>query len=155
MLTYVLEGDLSRVRIPPAQHPRFAHGLWRHTCCEAFIAGKGEPSYYEYNVSPSGEWALYAFAGERQRKPLPETAAIDDLNPHVTVCARGDTQLELDAVIRLDRLALTQPRLVLGLAAVIEADDGALSYWALRHPLAKPDFHHPDAFALELDEVRH
>jgi hypothetical protein len=33
---------------------------------------------------------------------------------------------------------------------VIEAADGSLSYWALRHPPGKPDFHHRDAFALEL-----
>jgi hypothetical protein len=38
---------------------------------------------------------------------------------------------------------------------VIEEIDGALSYWALRHAPGKPDFHHRDAFALELDEVRH
>jgi hypothetical protein len=37
-----------------------------------------------------------------------------------------------------------------GLSAVIEAADGALSYWALRHPAGRPDFHHPDCFALDL-----
>ena len=30
----------------------------------------------------------------------------------------------------------------LGLTAVIEAQDGHLSYWALHHPAAQPDFHH-------------
>ena len=39
----------------------------------------------------------------------------------------------------------------LGLSAVIEATDGSLSYWALRHPPGKPDFHHIDAFDLQLD----
>jgi hypothetical protein len=39
----------------------------------------------------------------------------------------------------------------LGLSAVIEDLDGVLSYWALRHPPGKPDFHHPDTFALEID----
>jgi len=41
------------------------------------------------------------------------------------------------------------------LCVVIEERNGALSgafsYWALRHPLQRPDFHHPDGFALELD----
>ena len=32
----------------------------------------------------------------------------------------------------------------IGLSAVIETTDGALSYWALAHPAEKPDFHHPD-----------
>jgi hypothetical protein len=38
----------------------------------------------------------------------------------------------------------------IGLSAVIEDVDGGLSYWALAHPSDKPDFHHPDSFALTL-----
>ena len=38
----------------------------------------------------------------------------------------------------------------IGLSAVLEEKDGTKSYWALRHPPGKPDFHHPDCFALEL-----
>ena len=38
----------------------------------------------------------------------------------------------------------------IGLSAVIEEEDGTISYWALRHAPGKPDFHHPDAFAMEL-----
>ena len=36
------------------------------------------------------------------------------------------------------------------MAAVIEDDTGGLSYWGLRHPPGKPDFHHPNGFALEV-----
>jgi hypothetical protein len=39
----------------------------------------------------------------------------------------------------------------LGLSALVEAIDGELSYWALRHLPGKPDFHHVDAFDLQLD----
>jgi hypothetical protein len=46
-------------------------------------------------------------------------------------------------------------KVVLGLSAVIEDESGALSYWALRHVPGKPDFHHPQAFAMELDAIRH
>jgi hypothetical protein len=38
----------------------------------------------------------------------------------------------------------------LGLSAVVEHADGARSYWALQHPPGKPDFHHPDSFAMQL-----
>jgi hypothetical protein len=34
---------------------------------------------------------------------------------------------------------------------VIEEVSGVFSYWALNHPPGEPDFHHPDAFALELE----
>jgi hypothetical protein len=36
------------------------------------------------------------------------------------------------------------------LAAVVETTRG-ISYWALHHPADKPDFHHPDSFALRLE----
>jgi hypothetical protein len=38
----------------------------------------------------------------------------------------------------------------LALAAVVEEDDGRLSYWALQHAPGNPDFHHPECFTLEL-----
>jgi hypothetical protein len=41
----------------------------------------------------------------------------------------------------------------LGLTAVVEAADGSLSYWALRHPVARPDFHHRDGFAQTLNLI--
>jgi hypothetical protein len=60
--------------------------------------------------------------------------------------------LELHTVIRLDRLSRIQPGSILqiGLSAVVEDINERLSYWALRHPPGKPDFHHPDNFALEI-----
>jgi hypothetical protein len=38
----------------------------------------------------------------------------------------------------------------MGLSAVVKEASGALTYWALRHAPGKPDFHHSEAFALEL-----
>jgi hypothetical protein len=143
-VTYSLEGQLDRLRIPPPRPPRIAARLWQHTCCEIFVARKGLPGYHEFNLAPSGEWAAYAFARYRDGAPLVD----EKLDPRITV-RRGGDLLELDALIRFDRAALS-----LALAAVVEDQDGALSYWALTHPPGKPDFHHPDAFAAELDEVR-
>lgn len=139
---YLLEGALDLLRIPPPAPPHMAPGLWRHTCCEIFIARAGTPGYHEFNLSPSGEWAAHAFERYRQGGMLADKA----LAPRIAV-RRGAGTLELDALIRLGNL---EGRLLVGLSAVIEAADGSLSYWALRHPAGKPDFHHREAFALEL-----
>jgi len=69
-VTYIVEGDLDRVRVPAPRPQRFADRLWRHTCCEIFIARRGLPGYHEFNLSPSGEWAAYAFERYRERAPL-------------------------------------------------------------------------------------
>jgi hypothetical protein len=141
-VSYVLEGEIERLRIPPPRPPRVAERLWQHTCCEIFIAPAGLPGYYEFNFSPSGEWAGYAFARYREAK----TCAIPA--PRIAV-QRSTERLELSATVQFNR-----SKIKVGLSAVVEAEDGTLSYWALRHPPGKPDFHHPAAFALELDEVR-
>ncbi len=148
-LTFSLEGDLDRLRIPPPRPPRQADGLWQHTCFEAFVAAKGETTYHEFNFAPSGEWAAYRFRSYRDGEPLEDAA-----DPQITVRSAPD-RLELAAVIRLECLPATKTgaRLWLALSAVLEDREGNLSYWALRHPPGMPDFHHADGFALELDPL--
>jgi hypothetical protein len=85
--------------------------------------------------------------GEEQRHP-------DERDPRVTArCTAG--QLELDVLIRLDGLSPAHPdaKLALALSAVVEEHDGTLSYWALKHPPGRPDFHHADGYALDLAEA--
>jgi hypothetical protein len=145
-LTYALEGELARLRIPPLGPPRRGDKLWQHACFEVFVGVAGSKEYHEFNFAPSGEWAAYAFRRYRVGAPLAQ--AVD---PRIVVRA-GESRLELDAVVPLVCLPLAKPhdRLLFGLSAVVEDDTGLLSYWALRHPPGRPDFHHPDAFALEL-----
>jgi hypothetical protein len=146
-LTYTLKGDLARLRIPPSRTSLRTDRLWQHTCFEAFIGFKDSAAYFEFNFSPSGEWAAYAFRTYRDGEPIEN----DELDPKIVVRKESET-LELSAVIRLDHLPAVHSNatLRLGLSAVIEDIDGRLSYWALNHPAGKPDFHHPDSFALDI-----
>ena len=146
-MTYCLNGDIPQLRIPSAGAPRIGTQLWQHTCFEAFIAVEGQSAYHEFNFAPSGEWAVYAFVGYRKCGPQ-----VSEIMPPWIAVRSTQSRLELDILVRLDGLAGIHRRasLRLGLSAVIEASDG-LSYWALRHPTCKPDFHNPDGFALLLD----
>ena len=146
-MTFRLDGDIPRIRVPAPGPPRIATQLWRHTCFEAFIAVEGQTAYHEFNFAPSGEWAVYAFRGYRNGGPV----ANEVMRPQIAASSTG-SRLELDALVRLDGLSAIHPRasLRIGLSAVIEASDG-LSYWALRHRADKPDFHDADGFALLLE----
>ena len=146
-MTFRLDGHIPRILVSAPDVPRIATQLWRHTCFEAFIAVDGQPAYHEFNFAPSGEWAVYAFCGYRNGGPV----AGEMMRPDIAVRSTG-SRLELDALVRLDRLSAIHPRasLRVGLSAVIEVSDG-FSYWALRHPAGKPDFHDPDGFALLLE----
>jgi hypothetical protein len=124
-----------------------ADALWKHTCFEAFIAPSDLPGYHEFNFSPSRDWAIYRFSAYREGMAPAKIEQAPQISLH-----RGDAGVELKATVRLESLADLRgaPRLKVALAAVIEDENGRLSYWALRHAPGKPDFHHPNAFALEV-----
>jgi hypothetical protein len=149
-VTYTLRGIVEQLRVPADGSARRADELWRHTCFELFIGAKNDAEYYEFNLSPSGEWQVHEFRGYRDGGPL----QADGLEPRLAV-QRGADTLELSAVLSLDFLPGIHGDLSLwvGLSAVIEDKEGQLSYWALKHPPGKPDFHHADAFALELPSL--
>jgi hypothetical protein len=155
---YVLDADPMLVRIPPptADAGR-SDRLWAHTCFEAFVAMPGSPRYLELNFSPSGQWAAYSFDSYRQgMAPVLEAA------PRVAV-RRSANRLELHAEVQLGGSFAwldsgpepsDRPRLRLALSTVVEDREGRLSYWALRHPPGRPDFHHPEGFSLALELPR-
>ena len=144
VLEYGIEGDPGGLLLPPPDAPRRADGLWRHTCCEAFLAVDGQTGYYEFNFAPSTAWALYRFAAYRAGM----SSVATDPPPRVTPRVCPD-RFELEAIVQLDGLP-AGAAWRLAVAAVIEARDGGLSYWALHHPPGPPDFHHPDSFILQL-----
>lgn len=147
-LNYRLAADLAALKMPEPHPGLRGDGLWRHTCFEAFVGHSGASDYWEYNFSPSGAWAAYHFSAYREgMAPLLKGAA-----PAITVNAGSET-VELAVTLDLSWLAKSPAGvgLRLGLAAVIEDRARVLSYWALKHPAEKPDFHHADSFVVELD----
>lgn len=138
-LDYRIAGAVDRIRLPtPAAAPARRDELWKHSCCELFVAGAGE-GYAEFNFSPSGDWAAYAFEGYRTgMRPL-------EIAPPAVAFAHGAGLVRLTAV-----LDLPGPAGRVALTAVIEDEAGGLSYWSLAHPAGPPDFHHRDCFALKL-----
>lgn len=143
-IRYMMTGALDRIRIAAPAPPVRRDSLWRTTCFEAFMLADDTPGYYEANFSPSSEWAAYQFASYRvQLAPATISAP-----PRITT-TRDTNMFAMD--VRLDPSWVpSSVTLRFGLSAVIEADDGTLSYWALAHPPGNPDFHHRDCFALEL-----
>jgi hypothetical protein len=146
-LRYLLDGDVAGLRVPPPAPPAIVSGLWEHTCFEAFVGIAGEPGYRELNLSPSRAWALHEFRDYRDGGLLADAA----LAPEIAVAA-STRALELTAIVPLARWppAYHDAELQLGLAAVVETADGTRSYWALRHPADRPDFHHAEARTVRL-----
>ena len=143
-LRFTVTGRIGALRVPPSAISSRADELWRHTCFEAFVRPPTGEAYLELNLAPSTAWAAYRLAG--YRAPL---APATDVAPPSLEVGLDKGQLMVAAAVTLASLPAHEPWRV-GLSAVIEESDGRLSYWALAHPAGRPDFHHPDCFALEL-----
>jgi len=137
-LTYTLKGDWANFVFPDAQHPVIPpENLWEHSCCELFCREAGAALYQEYNFSPSGQWAAYAFVAYRKRQENGTPPAPRNMN-----WAQSDALLTCQVEIPVSA-GLIQ----LALAVILERADNKLFYYALKHPPGAPDFHHADNFA--------
>jgi hypothetical protein len=132
-------------KVQPTYRPRNREdGLWKTTCFELFVMPVDGPNYVEFNFSPSGSFAAYAFDGYRSGMRPADIEGAWDADD---VTWDGRYQMTI-APLSLD---WGEKDWKLALSAVIEETDGTKSYWALRHPPGAPDFHHPDCFALTLE----
>jgi hypothetical protein len=146
-LQYEVTGELSALNIPARQAPCAVDGLWQQTCFEAFIAVNGEERYYEFNFSPSSAWAAYAFSAYRKRSAWTIKKA------PIIKCTQTKASLVMDVLIAAVDLPLkrAEQSFQLGLTAVIETNEGELSYWALQHSDSEPDFHQGKHFILSFN----
>ena len=167
--------------LPDPAVPQRTVGLWEHTCFELFLMDPSSGSYFEFNFSPSGEWAAYRFDSYRAGR-----RDLDVAQPLIATADPAQFELAIEAHLRatgVDEASIRQlaeasqpmpeprhftlsailddPRLeddkdwVAGVSAVIEEADGTKSFWALAHPPGGPDFHHPACFTLELPPPAH
>ena len=134
-LCYQILTPAALILPPPAATPEFRDKLWQHTCCEAFFA-HADGAYREYNLAPSGNWAVYDFRATRSGQ-TPRT----DLPAPAIVCAPRPDGFRLTPRLPADAQATR-----LALSLVLETTDGQCFHLALTHPTDKPDFHHPQSF---------
>jgi hypothetical protein len=146
MLRYVVTGKIGGLLLSAPVVPARTDELWKHTCFEAFVQATA-PAYYEFNLSPSTQWAAYHFTS--YRSGMSNANEIDA--PRIEV-QESSARCKLTAALDLTRLPGLPADAIwrLAISAVIEETSGDKSYWALAHPKGRADFHHSDCFALEL-----
>jgi hypothetical protein len=142
-IRYEVRGNLTKVSIPPATGaPRRKDRLWEETCLEFFLGMADSPEYWEFNLSPSGNWNVYRFA--RYREGMREETAFASLPLDVR---RDAQELVLTVEIDAGRVVPAGSALAATAAAVIGTIDEGKSHWAPVHPASRPDFHRRDPFA--------
>ena len=145
-LEYLLQGDLSTVIIPsPANTPTRKHQLWQTTCFEFFLGIDHAPKYWEFNLSPTGDWNIYRFTDYRQG--MQEEIAFTSLPFDIRQQANF---LNINLEINLDLIIDLNTDLDIAISTVIKSSKEKISYWALTHPETKADFHNRDSFIIHI-----
>lgn len=143
---YELQGPIDPVvTAPPSCQPERRDDLWRTTCLEFFLAVPGAAPYWEFNLSPSGDWNVYGF-GSYRTAMAPE-AAYGSLPFQLR---RRPGSLRLDLRCPLPPAIGAEQPIVVGVCAVLESGGAFPTYWALAHPGAEPDFHRREGFLIQL-----
>ncbi len=143
-IRYYTPCPLDSVETLAPADPVHTDGLWKSTCFELFMRKAGEEAYLEFNFAPSGQWAAYHFESYRDgMRPITLPRV-----PAITLDA-GDGYLSVEASLDLPS-EYSSDAWEAGVSVVIEETDGTKSFWALKHPPGKPDFHHKSCFAAKL-----
>ena len=144
--SYIVSGTIEEIFFPPPiANPARKDDLWKTTCFEFFIAVKSSPRYWEFNLSPSGEWNAYLMDAYRQVN-MREEMRVQQVQFSVqkeAECFYLEGDLDLSACIAEGSL------IEVGIAGVIKTNDGRESFWALTHPQTAADFHVRNNFILE------
>lgn len=145
-LLYELEGPLENLAIPKvSDKPRRKDRLWEETCFELFLNPADSDAYWEFNLSPSGDWNAYRF--DAYRKGMCEQMAFVDLPSKICTTPKIlniAVDLDLDGIIPADRV------IDVGISAILKSVGGNSMYWALSHHGAEPDFHRRDGFTIKI-----
>ena len=145
-ISYTLSGPLSELMIPaPADIRLRKKGLWEETCFELFLAPVNSDNYWEFNLSTSGHWNVYSFTSCREG--MQEETAFTAL-PFRALLLPGSLRLSLE--VGLEKIVPADQALKINISAVIKTINGRMTFWALAHPGAQPDFHRRDAFIIDL-----
>ena len=144
----LLSGEYEKVKLTPTSpNPQRTDKLWERTCFELFVSGTDRPDYWEYNLSPSRDWAVFSFTDYRQNKT--DELSIDNIaiNTHLedgeSVC--------LNALLPLPEALIAQ-KLQIGVSAVIQDNNDVIYYYALTHPATQADFHDKNSFIITFEQ---
>ena len=148
-LHYSLVGKIDEIFFPkPVTDPGRRDELWKSTCFEFFLAIKHLSQYWEFNMSPSGDWNVYHM-DEYRRIGFREETLIQQLQFETQQEAN---QFTLGAAVDLKPIIQQAQILEVGITAIVQTHEGNETYWALTHPAPQADFHSRESFVLVLGE---
>lgn len=146
---YALTGKIEDIFLSsPSVNPTRKEELWKTTCLEFFLAIKGLPHYWEFNISPSGDWNIYRMDAYR-RIGFREEMSIQQFQFNMQ---KHTNNFLLNAAVDLNPIIQAEQILEIGITAIVQTTEGSETYWALVHPAPEANFHLRESFILAMAE---
>jgi hypothetical protein len=144
---YSLSGDVDAVLLPGASaQPTRKNDLWRMTCFEFFLALPAQPHYWEFNMSPSGDWNIYRMDAYRRVGFREETSF-----QRLPFSLKKDAgRISIDVEVGLDPIIQIDMPIQAAVTSIIQTENGHETYWAFAHPNPQADFHLRESFIIHL-----
>ena len=144
---YHVTGQTEDILFPESSaQPARKDELWLSTCFEFFLAIPDRAPYWEFNLSPSGDWNVYYMDAYR-RIGFREETSVERLPFSVR---REASCVSVEASADLSPIIAEVVPVQAGITSVIQTLERHETYWALTHPNPQADFHLRDSFILAL-----
>ena len=146
-IRYEVTGDIKQIILPTLSASLARKdNLWKATCFEFFLATPGHPQYWEFNMSPSGDWNVYVMDSYR-RVGFREEKVISRL-PFKFRKTKNEVSLNIS--VNLTPIISASQSIQIGITAIIQTKDGNETYLALAHTGSQADFHLRESFIFSL-----
>jgi len=144
LLHYEVNGEIGQIlQSAKSSSPSRTEDLCKATCFEFFIAIPARPQYWEFNMSPSGDWNVHRMMFHKIG--FHKETAFTELP---FVYRKSEDKLFLDISVDLSPILRPKQKVQLGVATIIQMKDGNKTYWALAHSGSQVDFRSRDDFIL-------
>lgn len=149
-LCFELTGTIEEIELDSLiPNPERSDNLWQTTCFEFFVKSDNSTNYWEYNLSPSSNWAIYGFSDYRKNRF--DELSISNIGINIDMLSKN---YKLSSILPLPK-ALHGQNLEIGISSVIQDKSGNIYYYALKHAKthskAEPDFHDKNCFSISIN----
>lgn len=115
-------------------------------CCAEVFLRFDKHAYFEWNLDLEGHWNAYTFDNYR----VPSKTVTKNMIPKSYDLVQKQNEITMVVSLDLAAVAKSAPQLsppsIEGHFTSVWRSAQDMSYWAHRHPQAKPDFHDPTLF---------
>ncbi len=120
--------------------PSRKNEIWKKTCFEFFLKPENQKQYWEFNVNSKKDWNIYFFSDYREDLKSVDAAKA----PKVEV---SGNMIEAQWVLPEVLSTKVKENFMIAVSVILyDSKNGLKQYYAIRHPVSEPDFHHPDGF---------